>query len=114
MITIRVDEAYAFDFLSILDVKRFYISSVQILYEDYYSEIQDQVDQSVFLNVINSLEYQELVCVNRKIYDTLELLRKGVSTEASVIDNLNTKRYELKTSIQHKYFNSAVSEQKSK
>ncbi len=114
MITISVDEAYAFDFLSILEVKRVYLPNTNSLYELYCREIKAQTEETLFSTILASEDYKELVCINRKIYDNLELLRAGKDVAASIIDNLNSDRYRLKTSIQLTYFNSNVSETKSK
>jgi len=115
MVTIDVDEAYAFDFLSIAFVKK--IKKIPGSYEQYafYENcIKSQIGDVLFNKIIESPEYDSLIKHNNIIYEKLEEIRVDKSeVSAKIIDNLNTSRYISKINLQNKFFTENVREIKS-
>ena len=66
MININVDEGYAFDFLSILQVKHETIDSKEL--EERFTEcknyISKQIGSTLFSEIINSKEYKNCYLAN--------------------------------------------------
>jgi len=114
MVTIEVDEAFAFDFLSIAVVKakkKLNGAKEQLVF--YYDSLEFQLGIK-FHDIIESEEYKELIRLNEEIYDKLEIIRKDPNLIlASVIDELNSERYEIKKKLQFKFFNKDIKEVKS-
>ena len=114
MVTIEVDEAFAFDFLSIAKVKvnkKLNGANEQFIF--HRDNLQFQVGIK-FSDIVESEEYSNLVRLNEKIYDKLEIVRKNPNVIlASEIDELNTERYNTKKKLQFKFFNEDVKEVKS-
>jgi hypothetical protein len=114
MVTIEVDEAFAFDFLSIAAVKeKKKLNGAKEQLAFYYDSLEFQLGIK-FHDIIKSEEYKELIRLNEEIYDKLEIIRKNHNLIlASVIDELNSERYEIKKKLQFKYFNEDIKEVKS-
>jgi len=115
MVTIEIDEGYAFDFLSIIAVKQIKkLGGADQQYDLYSKSIKNQLGDNLFDKIIKSLEYDSLVKSNTIIYDTLEEIRLDSSKiPAKVIDNLNTDRYNAKILLQQNFFNINMTELKS-
>ena len=115
MVIIKVDEGYAFDFLSIIEVKKIKkLHKADQQYEFYSKSIKNQLDEKLFDKIIKSSDYNLLLKSNTIIYDTLEEIRLDNSKiPAKVIDNLNTDRYSAKILLQKKFFNVNIMELKS-
>lgn len=108
MIHLLVDEAYAFDYLSILKVKSD-IKKNDFYYQQVCSDMEKRYSnkeyKSSFVDVLNSEEYKSLVECNRQIFDKIDLIRSGDSSiTAREIDDLNMKRFYVKNSLQEKFF----------
>lgn len=111
MINLSVDEAYAFDYLSILEVKFLFLLDNQHL--QCYRYLVEQLGQDLVISIIQSEEYEKLIEANKKVFLAIEEIRTTKEpVDARVIDNLNTERFLLKKQLQSKFFNSNVSEVK--
>ena len=66
MITIPVDEAYAFDYLSILDVKRQKSENNYESWNKCYNYLRNQFDSEKWYSMIHSKEYQDMLSANLK------------------------------------------------
>lgn len=112
MITIQVDEGYAYDFLAILDVKRQKkIPNSEKNFKISYDHIESQIGKEIHNAICNSDEYLKLVTVNKETFDAVEKARYG-SISAKEVDELNMKRYYSKVALQKKFFSSEILEQK--
>lgn len=114
-IKITVDVAYAFDYLSILEVKMNKLLELnQIkLWEQQADEICQQIGTVLFNKIINSKEYNDLYNINEIIFDLIDKLKADPeSVSASEIDNSNYKRFLYKKELQKKFFNSDLNEKK--
>jgi len=113
MINLKVDEAYAFDFLSILEIKKQNSEKDINNFISTSNLISDQIGQEKFNNIIRSSCYKDLVCTNKRIYDTIDLIRSNaIELDAKVIDDANTERYNLKKQLQSVFFNTDLAELK--
>lgn len=115
MISLLVDEAYAFDFLSIVDVKRKKSNRDQNTFKDLCIQIETQIDKDLFKKIMESKVYAQMVEVNQNIYNMIDLMRDDiVELDAKVIDDANTERYRLKKRLQDEFFMSELVETKTK
>lgn len=104
MIKIQVDEAYAFDYLSILQIKR--VLSPQALknFEETKDFIKSQLDIQLFATIITSKEYDELLVLNQTVYNMVDRIKSGEKLDAAEVDRLNSERFKTKQELQLKYF----------
>lgn len=107
MITILVDEGYAYDYLAILAVKHKKLNSQKTL--DAISlcnkHILDQVGDDKHIEILQSQEFKNLVDINSETFDAVEKARYG-EISAKEVDDLNMKRYHCKVALQEKFFSS--------
>lgn len=105
MITILVDEGYAYDYLAILSVKRKKLKTDKALEtRDQCSEfIMKQVGEDKHLDILFSQEFIDLFSVNSETFDAVEKARYG-EISAKEVDDLNMKRYNCKIALQNKFF----------
>lgn len=112
MININVDEAYAYDFLAILDVKRQKnIKDAEAAFRECYFYIQCQVGYILHKNIVESNEYKNLLRANIETFEGVEKARYGIIS-AKELDNCNMQRYNFKKELQKKFFSCDISEQK--
>lgn len=104
MITLLVDEAYAFDYLAILIVKK---SSIQGTISNH---ISTQLP-NLFNTIIRSKEFNDLVTANQVVFDCVELARYGNIT-AKELDNANMLRHHAKINLQKTFFKNNLTENK--
>lgn len=114
-VNLYVDLAYAFDFLSILQVKADQlqddISFNNFKYQKDY--IAKQVKLLLFKKIIDSKEYKDLYSVNKNLWDSINLIKTKKIT-AKYIDDLNYQRWIIKNKLQKRFFKTKTSEQKTK
>lgn len=111
MIKLLVDEAYAFDYLSILDLKRQKSSDSYNAWINCYKYLQNQFDNDKWLSMINSLEYKEMLKANTLTFDAVEKA-KNDEVSAQYVDECNYLRYKAKQNFQKKFFSESLSELK--
>jgi hypothetical protein len=113
MISILVDEGYAYDFLAILEVKK--TKNLKNSYDNWclcQNSLELQVGKELHQRILFSQEYKNLYIINEQTFNAVEKARYGTIT-AKEVDNLNMKRYNCKLDLQNKFFPSTkVSESK--
>jgi len=116
MITVSVDEAYAFDMLSILEVKDnlAHSSDTNKNYRKMRDEIILQIGLEKFGQVKCSLDYSTLVLQNTLIYQMVNEVKLLVDQDslACKIDAANYQRFLIKKEIQKKWFEKELKETK--
>lgn len=113
MVTIRVDEAYAFDILSIYEVKiRKYSGEKQKLAQTAYDLLLSDLDDelgSIAHEIVRSEEYAKLLEANVKTFELVDIVRS--ETQDSIgkqIDNANIERFVCKKNLQSRFFPTAA------
>lgn len=104
MITILVDEAYAFDYLAILIVKKSPIRST--ISEHISNQLSDK-----FNEIILSKEFADMIKANQTVFDCVERARYG-DISAKELDTANMQRHYAKIALQNKFFNTNLTESK--
>lgn len=109
MIKLKVDEAYAFDYLSILYIKRNHSNSAldNWFYCGYF--LEEQLGSDLYKTIINSEEYAEMIEANQKTFNLVDLAKED-KCSAKDVDLCNYERYKSKVKLQNKFFNQKVSE----
>lgn len=114
MINLPVDEAYAFDYLTILKIKSDVNSQNPALsdaYEHCLTALRDQLGQSVE-TILSSPEYHQLLQSNRLTFDAVDRARNGDSITAKEVDDCNMERFRCKMALQQRFFNGGLVETK--
>jgi hypothetical protein len=111
MITLLVDEAYAFDYLSILHVKKSINQQVESSWKECFDYIKNQIGENMMQKIINSKEYHGMIEANQITFDAVEKARYGEIT-AKEVDDTNMLRYQRKLELQAKFFNNILTEVK--
>jgi len=111
MISLLVDEAYAFDYLSILEVKKQKSSNNNKAWSDCWLYLQNQFDQEKWLSMIRSQEYENMITANKLTFDAVEKAKNDEVT-AKYVDYCNYQRHIAKENFQKKFFNTNLSEKK--
>ncbi len=111
MIQISVDEAFAYDLLSILSVKSEAKPEVRPDWDRLAAEIARQVPQHSRIMVEG---YPMLWAVNSAVFHRIDDLKKSDDPiDAREIDALNYRRFEIKQMLQKEFFpDSPLTEQK--
>lgn len=117
MIKISLDEAYVFDLLSILDLKKDKSKNTELYnihLENYYRlylEIVDQIGLDNIKMILDSQEYKELKETNIRVFDLVDL---GLKDEglAGITARENYNRFILKNKLQKKFFKNNLKEVK--
>lgn len=111
MIKINVDEAYAFDYYSILNLKfnNGYISE-KIITECKLNLI-DQIGKNLFLEILESEEYYNLLNANELTFNAVDKAKTD-DVLASYVDECNYIRMLAKKSLQEKFFTTSLTETK--
>jgi len=111
MINILVDEAYAFDYLSILEVKKQKSSISNDAWVNCYIHLQNQFDNEKWLCIMNSKEYENMIKANELTFDAVDKAKNNEVT-AQHVDYCNYQRHTAKQNFQKKFFTSDLSELK--
>lgn len=111
MINLKVDEAYAFDYLSILEIKKGLNDLCQKNWENCFSYIAEQIGRDKMNQIINSSEYQLMINTNKLTFDAVEKARYG-NISAKEVDDANMLRHKRKLELQSKFFNNNLMEYK--
>lgn len=118
MIKITLDEAYIFDMLSIIDIKRTKLTDeklniTQKRFDEMCQEISDQIGKELFVDIINSPEYKFMCNSNLEVFGLIDLAKHDNGL-AKLTDDANFKRYLAKIELQNKFFNDTISEVKNR
>jgi hypothetical protein len=116
MININIDEAVAFDMLSIAAVKadrtndEFALTS----YSNFCDQIKSVIGSKKFEDLLKSEKYLALYQVNSEIWDMVDWIKKTCKKNdpALLIDSLNYDRWKLKKELQKMWFNTEITETK--
>ncbi len=104
MILISVDEALAYDMLSILSIKSQTKPEVRPDWDRMVAEIVRQVGQEKHDQVMGQA-YPVLWATNSAIFNRIDDLKKSDDPiEAREIDALNYRRFEIKQQLQKQFF----------
>lgn len=113
MVNLAVDESFAFDFLSILQIKyenlgEEHESALRKCYIGLFNQLKDRFD-----TIISSPEYQDVYEANQETFDVVESARYGGNVTAKEVDDCNMKRFYAKQRLQEKFFKTKLTEKKS-
>jgi predicted transcriptional regulator len=111
MINLKVDEAYAFDYLSILYIKRNYSKEALNNWVCCGDFLEDQIGSDLYKLIINSEEYAFMISSNQKTFNMVDLAKED-KCSAKDVDTCNYERYKAKVKLQNKFFKQSVSEMK--
>jgi len=111
MINLLVDEAYAFDYLSILDIKRKKKSDYHRAWINCFKYLKEQFDEEKWLSLIHSEEYINIIKANELTFDAVNKAKNNEVT-AQHVDYCNYQRHIAKQNFQKKFFTSDLSELK--
>jgi protein-arginine kinase len=111
MINILVDEAYAFDYLSILEIKKEKSFLSNEVWLNCYLYLQKQFDSQDWLLMINSEEYRNIIKANKLTFDAVDKAKNNEVT-SQYVDQCNYQRHAAKQNFQKKFFNCELKEQK--
>lgn len=120
MLKVSVDEGVAFDLLAILEVKIKHADSQKKRdissqsYLNLYHEIAAQLRTHSMEDILNSVEYTELVKANLLTFKLVDQAREAKDGLAKEVDEANLLRYNRKASLQRRFFNSQPTEIKTK
>lgn len=111
MINIPVDEAYAFDYLSILELKldNNYIPESRV--KEVADVIISQIGKSLFDDIKSSIEYKNLYDANQLTFNAVDDAKTDKCT-ASYVDKCNYQRMIKKRELQEKWFDNSINETK--
>lgn len=111
MIKITVDEAYAFDYYSILEIKKENKSDVSKLVKIIEKDLIDSIGYEKFTLIKNSYEYKNLYLSNKETFEAVDKA-KNDGVKASYVDKCNYQRMICKKELQKKFFSEDLTEQK--
>lgn len=111
MISLNVDEAYAFDYLSILEVKKQKSFSAVEAWSKCCVHLQTQFDSEKWFSIINSEEYENMIKANELTFIAVDKAKNNEVT-AQHVDYCNYQRHVAKQNFQKKFFTSDLSELK--
>lgn len=103
MITIHVDEAEAFDRLSIAKIKADELGLPQATYLDLREEIGAHVGLNKTLDALFSDEYGNLCQCNREVWTLVDMAATD-AVKASVVKAANDRRFAAKAALQAKFW----------
>ena len=113
MISLCVDESYAFDYLSILYIKHkadIKNSQKRENYKNCFAFLKAQFsDESLFNNILNSDEYKNCQKANHITFEAVDRAKQD-SVPASYVDQCNYKRHTAKQALQKKFFPNDLTE----
>lgn len=117
MVTVLIDEAYAFDMLSILQVKlnesidEEKRISIRKNYEILSNDLINQMGIEKFNSVVESNLYFELVAKNKEIFDLVDITKMIIGPPHDLWQE-NYNRYLAKQALQKEFFDNEILEKK--
>ena len=123
MIKVTIDEASAFDMLSILEIKligewRMEHAKKKKLNENYEllkGEIIESIGEQKYNEILDSEEYRFLLASNNVVFQMIDKVKESKAREAQtakVVQSMNDDRFRLKSKLQTQFFNNKLIEQK--
>jgi hypothetical protein len=109
MINLLVSESYAFDYLSILEIKKDKFQEQEKHYKECYLFLSKQIGHVKFSSILKSQEYLSLKETNLLIFNGVDKAKFNLIT-AKELDNYNILRYRAKQVLQKKFFHNSISE----
>ena len=105
MIRIKVSEAYAFDYMCILQIKCEIDAKKNFAnYAACVTIIIDEINNNqLWTEIMDSVEYSNLYEANRKTFEAVEDAKED-GVKASYVDRCNHERYLCKIALQEKFF----------
>lgn len=113
MIYLLVDESYAFDYLSILELKyKMDLENPQKKsnFNACYDYLKEQLSD-LFLSIIESDEYKECLKANMMTFKAVDQAKTD-EVPASYVDRCNFRRHTAKQALQNKFFHTDLTETK--
>jgi hypothetical protein len=104
MINLLVDEAYAFDYLSILEIKAKKNGDTKN-YKLCREHLTSQIGLYKFLEIKSSQEYKNLLKANSNTFNLVDAVKSNPCLGAEV-DKANYERFLKKQVLQKKFFGS--------
>jgi len=98
-VQLLVDLGYAFDYYSILEIKKDLNLLKQEIVDGVKTHLTSQLTLSSFTIIVNSVEYKNLIEANKQTFDAVERARYGTIT-AKEVDDCNMLRYNAKINLQ--------------
>jgi len=111
MVQLTVDEAYAFDYYSILELKLKNNFIPQETLNITKNDLINNLGETLVEEILNSDEYQKLLNSNQITFEAVDKAKEDLVT-ASYVDKCNYNRMLSKKSLQNKFFNTQLSETK--
>lgn len=112
MIAVGVDEAYAFDMLCILEIKRERSAKDKWNFAHFLSDIRRQLGDELTSEIRASETYVQLLATNQKVFDLVERITQGEELAAKEVHDANMERFYLKRKLQMLFFGDDLNEQK--
>lgn len=113
--TITLDWGCIFDILSICNVKVNLCTSKSHRNEQNFvelgGEIEKQIGEYKYAEIMDSPAYQDLYEINAKIFDLVNQVKRKPEI-GKEIDEKNYERFVAKNNLQNAFFNSNISEVK--
>jgi hypothetical protein len=110
MIKIEVDEAYAFDYLSILLIKKDFSEKSFNQWFQCFDFLRKQIgNEIIWSDMINSDEFKKMIEANQLTFDAVNKAKNNEIT-ARDVDYCNYQRHIAKINFQKKFFSCDLNE----
>ncbi len=103
MIPLKVPKAYAYDYLSIFDVKLTKGVVSEYDFKECSVDIATKIGIQQHFDILASQYYKELYRLNLATWDAVDLAKID-AVKASYVHNLNTERWKAKKTLQEYFF----------
>jgi hypothetical protein len=123
MIKVTIDEASAFDMLSILEIKlmgEYKIDNAKKKklnenYELLKGELIEEIGEDKFNEILDSEEYRLLLASNNIVFKMIDKVKESKAREtqtSKIVQSMNDDRFRWKGNLQNAFFNNKLIEQK--
>jgi hypothetical protein len=111
MISINVEEAFAFDLLSIYEIKKdkFNTTINNLNYLNFYENLKNILGENLLKIILKSTEYKELYVANLKTFELVDKVKQNPCLGGEV-DKSNYCRFICKKNLQIKFFDKIYKE----
>jgi hypothetical protein len=111
MIKLTVDEAYAFDYYSILELKFKNSFISEDILNITKNDLINDLGEILVNEILNSNEYKNLLESNQITFNAVDKAKEDL-VAASYVDKCNYNRMLSKKALQNKFFTTKLSETK--